>query len=128
MLDNPNSIREASELRAGSWAQPQLDLSCLPRHSGQLTFGDGILLIHRPQQLQGKDKRPSFSPKNGAEQSRRQLHTGLGTRETLKGRGGIELKEASCTVKLWPFEIPQLLSQQLAPKCIPWTTGMEGLP
>lgn len=30
----------------------------------QLTFGDGILLVHRPQQLQGKDRRTTSAPGN----------------------------------------------------------------
>lgn len=31
----------------------------------RLTFGDGILLVHRPQQLQGKDRRPISASRTG---------------------------------------------------------------
>ena len=58
LLGRPPSQRRRQGLAS------QLTSPSLWGSEGRLTFGDGVLLVHRPQELQWKDREP-FSPAMG---------------------------------------------------------------
>lgn len=61
----PTSEEEAvSDLPADLTVSPALAL-WEGTAEDRLTFRDGILLVHRPQQLQGKDRRTTSAPGTG---------------------------------------------------------------